>query len=179
MGILYFYLLNLTILPLWESTFHSSVSCFGCIHWFSRASQVAQIIRKLPAMQETRICSLGWRDPLKKGMAPHSSLLAWRIPWTEEPGGLVHRVAQSRTRRKWLSTHACKVFPGGSGSRESACNVGGPGLLPGWGRASGEGNGYPLQSSCLENPKDRGAWRAIVHGVTESDMTERPTFQRK
>ena len=49
------------------------------------------------------------------------------------------------------------VFPGGSGGKESACNVGDPGSVPGWGRSSGEGNGYPLHYSCLENPRDRGA----------------------
>ena len=52
------------------------------------ASLVAQRIKHLPAMRETRIRSLGWEDPLEKGMATHSSILAWRIPWTEEPGGL-------------------------------------------------------------------------------------------
>ena len=45
-------------------------------------------IKNLPAMQETWVQSLGWKDPLEKGMATHSSILAWRIPWTEEPGGL-------------------------------------------------------------------------------------------
>ena len=49
---------------------------------------MAQIIKNLPARQETRVLSLGWEDPLEKGMATHSSLLAWRMPWTEEPGGL-------------------------------------------------------------------------------------------
>ena len=49
---------------------------------------VAQIINNLPAMQETGVQSLGWEDPLEKEMATHSSILAWRIPWTEEPGGL-------------------------------------------------------------------------------------------
>ena len=52
-------------------------------HW---ASLVAQSIKNLPAMQETQVQSLGWEDPLEKGMATHSSILAWRIPWTEEPG---------------------------------------------------------------------------------------------
>ena len=47
-----------------------------------------------PAMQETQVGSLGQEDPLKKEMATHSSTLAWRIPWTEEPGGLVHGVAK-------------------------------------------------------------------------------------
>ena len=49
---------------------------------------VAQMVKNLPAMQETWVRSLGQEDPLEKGMATHSSILAWRIPWTEEPGGL-------------------------------------------------------------------------------------------
>ena len=63
-------------------------------------------------------------------------------------------------------------FPGGSDDKESVCNVGDLGSIPGSGRSPGEGNGSPLQYSSLENPMDRGAWRATVHGVTESDMTE-------
>ena len=50
---------------------------------------VAQMVKNLPAMQKTRIQSLGGEDPLEKGMATHSSIIAWRIPWTEEPGGLL------------------------------------------------------------------------------------------
>ena len=46
------------------------------------------VVKNLPAMQETWVQSLGWEDPLEQGMATHSSILAWRIPWTEEPGGL-------------------------------------------------------------------------------------------
>ena len=49
---------------------------------------VAQMVKNLPAMQETRVRSLGWEDPLEKGIATHLSVLAWRIPWTEEPGRL-------------------------------------------------------------------------------------------
>ena len=49
---------------------------------------VAQVVKNLPAMQETRVQSLGQENPLEKGMANHSSILAWRIPWTEEPDGL-------------------------------------------------------------------------------------------
>ena len=53
-----------------------------------RASPEAQLVKKPPAMQETQVWSLGWEDPLEKGMATHSSIPAWRIPWTEGPGGL-------------------------------------------------------------------------------------------
>ena len=49
---------------------------------------MAQTVKKLPAMQKTQVRSLGWQDPLAKGMATHSSILAWGIPWTEEPCGL-------------------------------------------------------------------------------------------
>ena len=54
----------------------------------------AQIVKNLPPMQETQVPSLGQEDPLEKGMATHSSILAWRIPWTEEPGGLQSMVLQ-------------------------------------------------------------------------------------
>ena len=47
------------------------------------ASLVAQVVKNLPTMRKTRVQSLGWEDPLKKGMATHSGILAWRIPWTE------------------------------------------------------------------------------------------------
>ena len=50
-------------------------------------SLMAQTVKNLPAMQKTWVRSLGWEDPLEKGMTTHSSFLAWRIPWTEEPGG--------------------------------------------------------------------------------------------
>ena len=59
-------------------------------------------------------------------------------------------------------------FPFGLGHKESACSVGDLGLVPGLGRSPGEGNGNPLQYSCLENSMDGGAWQAIVHGVTKS-----------
>ena len=57
------------------------------------------MIKNLPAVQETRVQPLGWEDPLEKGMAAHSSILAWQIPWTEEPGGLQSMGSQkSQTR---------------------------------------------------------------------------------
>ena len=63
-------------------------------------------------------------------------------------------------------------FPGRSGGKEFSCNAADPGLIPGSGRSPGEGNGNPLQFFCLGNLMDRGAWQAIVHGITkESDRT--------
>ena len=59
-------------------------------------------------------------------------------------------------------------FPGSSASEESACNVGDMGSVPGLGQPPGEGNGYLLQYSCLENPVDRRAWQTIVHEITKS-----------
>ena len=59
-------------------------------------------------------------------------------------------------------------FPDGSDGKESACNAGDPGLIPGLGRSPGEGNGNPLQYSCLEIFKDRGAWWATIHEVAKS-----------
>ena len=62
----------------------------------------------------------------------------------------------------------CQGFPGGSEVKASACNVGDLGSIPGLGRFPGEGNGNPLQYSCLENPIDGGAWWATVQGVAKS-----------
>ena len=62
------------------------------------ASLVTQMVKNLPALWETPVGSLSWEDTLEKGMATHSSILAWRIPWTEEPGGAtVCGVPQSQT----------------------------------------------------------------------------------
>ena len=76
-----------------------------------------------------------------------------------------------------LVAQSCRLFatpstiaglPGGSEVKASACNAGDQGSIPGLGRSPGEGNGNPLQYSCLENPTDRGAWRATVHRVAKS-----------
>ena len=61
---------------------------------------MAQMVKNLPAMQETQVPPLGGEDPLEKEKAIHSSILAWRVPWTEEPGGLHPQVTKSRTRLK-------------------------------------------------------------------------------
>ena len=144
-------------------------------------------------MRETRVRSLGQEDALEKEMATHSSILAWKIPWMGEPDGL-QSVGSQRVRQDWsillidtlqkgsigctsvlvwnehrlslLLTHC--DFSDISDGKESACNAGDPGSVPGWRRSPGERNGNPLQYSCLRNPKDRGAWWATAHGVAES-----------
>ena len=80
----------------------------------------------------------------------------------------VGKVPWSRDR---LPTPVCMGFPCGSDSKESACNAGEPGSVPGLGGFLGERYGNPLQYSCLKNPKDRGAWRALW-GHKESDTTQ-------
>ena len=68
------------------------------------ASLVAQMVKNLPVIQETWVQSLCWEVPLKEGMAPHSSILAWRIPWTEEPGRLQSEGFEESDTTKQLST---------------------------------------------------------------------------
>ena len=129
-----------------------------------RASLVAQMVKNLPAMWETRVQFLGWEDSLKKEMATHSSTHAWRILWTKEPGGL-QSVGSQRVRHNWWLIHTrspqvfqvslrlCLLAPqtwiltdvlaasfctyvdsGVSAGKESACNAGHLGLIPGVGR---------------------------------------------
>ena len=83
--------------------------------------------------------------------------------WNElfSPAGL-----EEQLERRHRSLH--QGFPDSSDSKEFACNAGNLGSIPGLGRSPGEGNGNPLQYSCLDNPMDRGAWWATVHGITKS-----------
>ena len=74
----------------------------GSLCW-PRAPLVAQRLKHLPAMQETWVWSLGWEDPLEKEMATHSSILAWKIPWTEEPGRL-YSTGQQRVGHDWVTS---------------------------------------------------------------------------
>ena len=75
------------------------------------------MIKNLPVLPETWVCSLSWEDPLEKGMATHSSILAWRIPWTEEPGGLQSMGSQT-VGHDWATKHThthCEVSSSASG----------------------------------------------------------------
>ena len=142
-------------------------------------------VKRLPAMRETWVWSPDWEDPLEKEMANHSSTLAWKIPWTEEPGRLQSMGSQSRTQLSdftmyffrtstWspleshLSINTILGFSGGSDGKESAWGWGDTGSIPGLERSPGREHRNPLQCSCLENFIDSGVWRATVHRVTKS-----------
>ena len=81
----------------------------------TRASLMAQTVKNLPEMQETQVWSLGWEEPLEEGMATHSSILAWRIPWTEDPAGLQstgwQRVRHDLTKQQHYIT--LQIYVGG------------------------------------------------------------------
>ena len=70
------------------------------------ASLLAQLVKNPPTIWETWVQSLGWEDPREKGTVTHSSILAWIIPWTEEPGRLQSMVAKSQTRLSDFHTHS-------------------------------------------------------------------------
>ena len=131
-------------------------------------------------MQETQVRSLGWEDPLEKGMATHSSILAWKTLWTGKPGGLQSSGSKKRTNSATKQQQREGVFLSHSqiqyatighsklltcidcvywwfSSKEPACNAGDPGSIPRSGRSPGGGNGSPLQYSCLGNSMDREA----------------------
>ena len=86
--------------------------------------------------------------------------------------GSIPGLGRSLKRRTWQPTPVFSGFPGGSDSKESAYSAGTLGFIPGLRRSPEGGRGNPLQYSCLENPMDRGVWRALSHRVAQSDTTE-------
>ena len=101
--------------------------------------------------------------------------LTWSGAWGGSRGGFFGVLSQSQSQAGLRSlSHSCRVFsgiypfPGDSDGKESICNVGNQGSIPGLGRSPGGGHGNPLQYSCLENLGDGGAWWAAVYGVTQS-----------
>ena len=128
-----------------------------------------------------QIQSLSWEDSLENSMATHSSILAWRIPWTEEPDGLQsiesqragHDCSDSALMHispsiKKVNVLASQVAPVVKNLPANAGDIRDAGLTPGTGRSPGEGNGNLLQDSCLGNPMDRRVWWATVHRGTNS-----------
>ena len=94
-------------------------------------------------------------------MATHSSILAQRMPWTEELGRLQTMGSKKKKKKPDIT------YGGGSVGKESACNEGDLGWIPGLGRSPGEENSYILQYSSLENSMGKGAWQATAHGIAE------------
>ena len=130
-------------------------------------------------MQEFGLIKIFTCKPLFEGLfcqffPEHTGPCYWSLPWTPVRG--CSRSAACNGHNLTLVEADDRGFPCGSLGEESACNSGDPDLIPGLGRFPGEGNGNPLQYSCLENAMDRGAWRVTVHGVTESNMTVWLTF---
>ena len=99
------YIFSLTTADLWNYNF-----CYTCKYIWP--SLIAQLVKYLPAMQETWVLSLDWEDPLEKEMATHSSTLAWKIPWMEEPGRL-QSMGSQRVRHNWATEHTPhpRIFP--------------------------------------------------------------------
>ena len=140
------------------------------------ASLVTHMVKNLPAVWETWVWSMCWADPLEEDMRLHSSILAWRIPWTEELGGL-QSMGLQRVRYDWMTK--CSYHGGivqvALVVKSLAANTGDiemQVLSLGW-EDPGEGNGNPLNYSCLGNLHGQ---KSLVgyspSGCKESDMTE-------
>ena len=120
-------------------------------------TMVAWTVQNLSATQESPVRSLGQEDPLEEGMATHSSILAWRVPWKEEPDGLQSMGLQS-IRHDWAAntftmtygaSKVALVVKNPSANAGDARNVG---SIPGSGRSLGQRRGSPLQYAWLKNP---------------------------
>ena len=121
------------------------------------ASLVTQMVKHLTTMWETRVQSLGREDPLEKEMATHSSILAWKIPWTEEPGRL-QSLGSQRVGHNWVTSLSFQAYMGASQGAlvvknlpTNSGDITDMGSTPGSGRTPRGGHGNPLQYSCLEN----------------------------
>ena len=118
----------------------------------------------LLCFSEIPLSFFNWRVSI---LTSHCRMFADVInKWPKMPQKYISRPIQESYCFKYYYLYL--GFPGGSDSKESACNVGDWGSIPGSGRSPGEGNGNPLLYSCLENPMDRGAWWVAVHGTTKS-----------
>ena len=99
-------------------SYHQKWTILLMRHLIGEASLVTQMVKNLPAMQEIRVQSLGGTDSLEKGMATHSSILAWKIPWTKEPGRL-QSLGLQRVRHNWVTHTFWCLFSNSSLTRSS------------------------------------------------------------
>ena len=164
----------------------------GTIHYYSMAPHSSTLSWKIPWMEEHGGLQSMGSLRVRHDWATSPSVFTfmhWRRKWQPTPvfllenpreGGAwwaaVYGVTQSWTQLEWLNSSSSnlyyKGFPGSSVVKNSPANAGEPGSITGSGISLGEKNGNPLQYSCLENSRDRGAWLATVHGVAkELDAT--------
>ena len=120
---------------------------------------MAQLVKNLPTMRKIWVRSLGWEETLEKGKATHSSILAWRVPWTKRQTLLndFHITNSVYSKYYFRASQVVLVV------KNPPANAGDLGLIPGLVRYPGERKGYPLQDSGLKNSMD-----CIVHGVAKS-----------
>ena len=130
-------------------------------------------------LQSLHLASFKARSKTQTPWEYFSLQMDWRSLLSQEQRGFLFAyflhgsslkfVKLNSLSRKWpFVFRKLTLFPGSSAGKGSACNAGDLGSIPGSGRSAGEGIGYPLQCSCLENPLDRGAWRVTVHAVAKS-----------
>ena len=166
-----------------EKTLESPLDCKEIQPVHPTGSQSWIFIGRSDAEDETPILWppdvknwLIWKDPEagkdwrqeEKGMT-EDKMIGWHHQswWTGRPGVLQSMELQ-RVGQDWVTELNWRGFPCGLVVKNPPVNAGHTGSIPGLGRSSGEGNGYPLQYSCLAYPMDRGAWWTIVHGFTKS-----------
>ena len=138
----------------------------GKIHWRRRDRLLTPVLLGFPGGSAGKefACNagdLGSIPGLRRSLGEGNSYPLQHSGLESSMDCIAHGVTKSQTR---LSNFHLG-FPHSSVGKESACNAGDPGLIPGLGRSPGVGNSSPLQYCCLENPKGRGTWRAMVHGV--------------
>ena len=139
----------------------------------AQASLGAQTIKNLPAMWKTRVWSLGWEEPLKKEMATHSSILAWKIPWVEEPGRL-QSIASQSVGHDWATNTLLCYWLGG---KESACQYRKCRFSPWFGKSPWRGKWKP---TLVFLPGKFHGQRSLagysLWGHKESDVTKHTCF---
>ena len=144
------------------------VQYFGHLMWRADSLEKTLMLGKIEGRRRRGQQRMRWLDGVTDSMDMNLSRLRELVMDREAWRAAVH--GSQRVRHDWVTELNSLLggFPGGSDGKESACSAGDPGSVPALERSHGEGNGYLLQCSSLENPMDRGAWWATVHGVAKS-----------